>query len=164
LLEIFFLKSIGKNMQKDRFRILGLQQIALGGLSREPLLLLWQDLFGLESIGEFTDVSENIKETRLRLGNGAGGIEVDIMEPIDANRSPRVHVPPLNHIALWVDRLEDAVAYLEEQGVRFASGGIRKGAAGHNVAFIHPRPDENHPISGEGVLIELVQAPDEMFE
>lgn len=43
--------------------------------------------------------------------------------------------------------------------MRFTPGGIRKGAGGHDVAFIHPKGDENHPLCGEGVLIELVQAP-----
>ena len=47
------------------------------------------------------------------------------------------------------------------QGVRFAPGGIRKGAAGHDIAFIHPKGNAEAPIGGEGVLIELVQAPPE---
>ena len=42
------------------------------------------------------------------------------------------------------------------QGLHFTPGGIRKGAAGHDVCFIHPR-------SAEGVLIELVQAPPEVI-
>jgi lactoylglutathione lyase len=45
--------------------------------------------------------------------------------------------------------------------VRFA-GGIRLGAAGQRVAFIHPKPSSDAPRSGEGVLIELVEAPAEV--
>jgi lactoylglutathione lyase len=45
------------------------------------------------------------------------------------------------------------------QGVRFAPGGIRKGAAGFDITFLHPKANEQFPIAGEGVLIELVQAP-----
>ncbi len=41
---------------------------------------------------------------------------------------------------------------------------IRKGASGHNVTFIHPKGDERNPISGEGVLIELVQAPKNVID
>ena len=48
-------------------------------------------------------------------------------------------------------------------GVRFAPGGIRKGAAGHDICFIHPKGNEAFPIGGEGVLIELVQAPPEVL-
>ena len=43
-----------------------------------------------------------------------------------------------------------------------ASGGIRKGAAGHDITFIHPKGNEQFPLCGEGVLIELVQAPAEV--
>ena len=63
---------------------------------------------------------------------------------------------------LWVDDLPRAVEWLTAQGVRFAPGGIRKGAAGHDICFIHPRGSEELPIGGEGVLIELVQAPAEV--
>lgn len=81
-------------------------------------------------------------------------------------QSPRikVHIPPLNHIGLWVDNLEEAVKWMDEQGVRFTPGGIRKGAAGHDVTFIHPKGKEDKPIGGNGVLIELVQAPDDVIE
>jgi len=53
---------------------------------------------------------------------------------------------------------------MESKGVRFTPGGIRKGAAGHNVTFIHPKGNEEAPIGGCGVLIELVQAPSDVIE
>ena len=40
--------------------------------------------------------------------------------------------------------------------------GIRKGAAGHDICFVHPKSNDEFPIGGEGVLIELVQAPPEV--
>ncbi len=133
------------------------------------------------------------------------------MAPLDPNKSPKPHIPTLNHIGLWVDDLKVAVEHLTKtyrpsrpplllcaafvtpfsfvwmhSGVRFAPGGIRKGAAGFDVAFIHPkvipasrgldldcsahRPlsffcqgNEQFPLSGEGVLLELVQAPPEVI-
>lgn len=81
------------------------------------------------------------------------------MQPIDPEKKPRVDSPPLNHIGLWVDDIDAAVTWLGEQGVRFTPGGIRPGAAGHRVCFIHPKGNEATPIGGEGVLIELVEAP-----
>ncbi len=85
------------------------------------------------------------------------------MMPIDPTKSPKVHVPPLNHIGLWVDDLPAAVAWMEGRGVRFTPGGIRKGASGHDVTFIHPKGNEESPIGGGDVLIELVQAPEEVI-
>ena len=68
---------------------------------------------------------------------------------------------PLNHVGLWIDDLRGAVDWLEANGVRMAPGGIRAGAAGHDICFIHPRANDAFPIAGAGVLIELVQAPPE---
>jgi lactoylglutathione lyase len=67
-------------------------------------------------------------------------------------------------VGLWIDDLPAAVQWLGEQGVRFAPGGIRAGAAGFDICFIHPRGNEASPIGGEGVLIELVQAPPEVIK
>jgi lactoylglutathione lyase len=86
------------------------------------------------------------------------------MQPVDPLRAPKVHVPSLNHLGLWVDDIHAAVAWLSAEGVRFAPGGIRKGAAGHDVCFIHPKGNEASPIGGAGVLIELVQAPASVIE
>jgi lactoylglutathione lyase len=56
------------------------------------------------------------------------------------------------------------VAWLESRGLRFAPGGIRKGASGHDICFVHPKASEDFPLCGEGVLIELVQAPPDVCE
>ena len=141
------------------FRVLGLQQIAVGGPDKGPLLHLWSHLLGLSRRGSFRSEQENVDEDILELGSGPLAVEVDLMQPIDPERAPRPHLPALNHVGLWVDDLAAAVACLTASGVRFAPGGIRKGAAGHEVAFIHPKGSAELPLSGEGVLIELVQAP-----
>ncbi|MFN9811623.1 MAG: VOC family protein [Deltaproteobacteria bacterium] len=150
-------------MTERPFRVLGVQQIAIGGLEREPLRALWVDLLGLAQIGSYRSERENVDELILTMGLGARAVEVDLMQPIDPQGRPRVHEPALNHGGLWVDDLPAAVLWLEQQGVRFAPGGIRRGAAGHDVCFIHPRGDGAHPRSGEGVLLELVQAPSDVI-
>jgi lactoylglutathione lyase len=142
------------------FKILGVQQIALGGLSKDLLKVLWVDKLGIPITGTFRSERENVDEDILTIGSGSHAVEVDLMQPLDPNKKPAVHQTPLNHIGLWVDDLPRAVEWLSAQGVRFAPGGIRRGAAGHDICFIHPKADPlQFPISGEGVLIELVQAP-----
>ncbi len=150
-------------MQLLPFRILGLQQIALGSLEKAKLRRLWCEFLGIEKVHQYQSQKENVDEDILYLGQGHNRIEIDLMQPIDPQKSPKVHQPPLNHIGLWVDDLQVAVEYLDAKGVRFAPGGVRKGASGHDVCFIHPRPSEDKPYSGEGVLIELVQAPESMI-
>jgi lactoylglutathione lyase len=144
------------------FRILGLQQIAVGATDKAVLRKLWVDVLGIQVVGNYRAERENVDEDIAVIGQGAARVEVDLMQPIDPSKKPAVHDPALNHIGLWVDDLAAAVDWLTAKGVRFTPGGIRKGAAGHDVCFIHPKGNEATPIGGEGVLIELVQAPPEV--
>ena len=141
------------------FRILGVQQIAVGASDKAVLRKLWVDVLGVQLVGNYRAERENVDEDIAVIGSGAGRVEIDLMQPIDPTKKPAVHDPALNHIGLWVDDLAAAVDWLTAQGVRFTPGGVRKGAAGYDVCFIHPKGNEASPIGGEGVLIELVQAP-----
>lgn len=145
------------------FRVLGIQQVAIGGPDKQRLRQLWVDMLGLEVTGNFVSERENVDEDICAMGVGAHRVEVDLMQPLDPEKKPAVHATPLNHIGLWIDDLPQAVAWLTAQGVRFAPGGIRKGAAGHDICFLHPKANEEFPIGGEGVLVELVQAPPEVI-
>jgi len=151
-------------MSDRPFKVLGIQQIAVGGLDKERLRTLWVDILGLNLSGNYQSASENVDEDIAVAGCGPFKVEVDLMQPIDPDKKPRVQDPPLNHLGLWVDDLPAAAAWLQARGVRFAPGGIRKGASGFDVCFIHPKGNEVSPIGGEGVLIELVQAPPEVRE
>ena len=151
-------------MAQRPFKILGIQQIAIGGPSKEKLKTLWVDMLGLEVTGNFVSERENVDEDICAMGSGPFKVEVDLMQPLDADKKPAVHATPLNHVGLWVDRLPEAVEWLSANGVRFAPGGIRQGAAGYDITFLHPKANDEFPIAGEGVLIELVQAPPEVVQ
>ena len=146
------------------FKVLGVQQIAIGGLDKAKLRAFWVDLMGLRFGHSYASESENVDEDICETGAGPFTVEVDLMQPIDPDKRPKVHEPALNHIGLWIDDLPTAVEWLESQGVRFTPGGIRKGAAGHDVCFIHPKGNDAAPIGSEGVLVELVQAPQAVIE
>lgn len=150
-------------MTQRPFRILGLQQIAIGGPDKQRLRRFWVELLGLRVVDTFVSERENVDEDIAVLGTGPLRVEVDLMQPIDPAKKPAVHETPLNHVGLWVDDLKVAVEWLSAQGVRFAPGGIRKGAGGHEICFVHPKSNDQFPISGEGVLIELVQATPEVL-
>lgn len=150
-------------MSARPFRVLGVQQIAVGGASRDALRGLWCDLLGLSKRGEFESAAENVREDIVFAGTPPFDVEIDLMEPFDPGAKPRVDQPPLHHIGLWIDDLPAAHTYLSQAGVRFTPGGVRRGAAGFDVCFIHPKGSPEAPKSGEGVLIELVQAPPEVI-
>jgi len=146
------------------FRVLGIQQIAVGGLDKKPMRNFWIDTLGLSDEGSYRSESENVDEDIAAIGSGPLKVEVDLMQPIDPDTRPKVHEPALNHVGLWIDDLPAAVDWLTRQGVRFTPGGIRKGASGHDVCFVHPKGNADAPIGAAGVLVELVQAPDEVRE
>jgi len=146
------------------FKVLGIQQIAIGGLDKRKLQTLLIDMLGLDLTGTYKSDRENVDEDICAMGVGPFKVEVDLMQPLDLDKKPAVQNTPLNHVGLWIDNLPVAVEWLSLQGVRFAPGGIRKGAAGFDICFIHPKGSEELPIGGEGVLIELVQAPEEVVK
>ena len=154
----------GIYMNDRPFKVLGIQQVAIGGLDKEKMKKLWIDSLGLTITGNFKSERENVDEDIAAIGSGPLKVEVDLMQPVDPEKKPAVQNTPLNHIGLWIDDLPAAVEWLTANGVRFAPGGIRKGAAGFDITFLHPKGNEEQPISGEGVLIELVQAPPEVIE
>jgi len=145
------------------FKVLGIQQIAIGATSKTRLQKLWVDMLGLQLTSTFKSERENVDEDICAMGSGPFKVEVDLMQPVDIDKKPAVHATPLNHVGIWIDDLPKAVEWLTAQGVRFAPGGIRKGAAGFDICFLHPKGNEQLPLGGEGVLIELVQAPPEVI-
>ncbi len=149
-------------MSDRPFRVLGVQQIAVGALSKDELRSFWVDILGLTVTGQFRSESENVDEDIAVAGSGPLKVEVDLMQPIDAEKKPAVHIPTLNHVGLWIDDLHAAVDWMSKKGVRFTPGGIRKGASGFDVCFVHPKGNEETPIGAAGVLVELVQAPPEV--
>ena len=122
------------------FRILGVQQIAIGGPSKAALANLWVDLLGLPVVGTFRSERENVDEDILSIA----GVEIDLMEPIDPAKSPRSTSRGSITSACGSTICRPRSRGSSEQGVRFTPGGIRKGAAGHDVCFIHPKGDAQH--------------------
>ena len=66
------------------FRILGVQQIAVGSTSKDRLRRLWIDCLGLTIEGHYTSERENVDEDIAIAGRGAARCEVDLMQPLDA--------------------------------------------------------------------------------
>ena len=92
------------------FKVLGIQQIAIGGPDKTRLQKLWVDMLGLEVTGTFVSERENVDEDICSMGSGPYKVEVDLMQPLDAYKKPAVHTTPLNHVGLWIDDLAAALA------------------------------------------------------
>ena len=93
-----------------------MQQIALGNLNKGEVSKFWGDLLGLKKVHSFKSEKENVDEDVMEVGRSVlGKVEIDLMQPLDPEKSPKVHIPPLNHIGLWVDDLPKCVEYLESK-------------------------------------------------
>jgi len=138
---------------KRPFRVLGVQQIALGSTDKARLRRLWVDLLGLTLEGSYRSERENVDEDIAVIGHGPARCEIDLMQTAGPGpRGPAVHEPALNHVGLWVDDLASAVQWLSAQGGPIRSGGASAAAAGgsRRQPSFTPRASADAPLAGEG--------------
>ena len=76
------------------FRVLGVQQIAVGSTDKSRLRRLWIDTLGLEDHGSYRSEKENVDEDMAAIGHGPLAVHVDLMQPVDPEKRPKVHEPP----------------------------------------------------------------------
>ena len=83
---------------EDRpFRVLGIQQIAIGGTDKHKLQQLWVNMLGLEITGTFKSERENVDEDICAMGAGPFKVEVDLMQPLDPDKKPAMQP----HSTMW---------------------------------------------------------------
>ena len=80
-------------LAKRPFKVLGVQQIAIGGPDKQRLQKLWVEMLGLEVTGTFQSERENVDEDICAIGSGPFKVEVDLMQPIDPEKKPAVRKP-----------------------------------------------------------------------
>jgi len=122
--------------------------IAVGDV--EASLAFFRDVLGLH-----VEPPEDVSSQRVRahfLHMGPSSLEVlEATSPDSAiARFVEKRGPGLHHVALRVDDIDAALAYLASRGVRLIDRVARPGAEGARVAFIHPS-------AAHGVLVELKQ-------
>lgn len=115
--------------------------------------------FYLESLGLQIEHVEEVASQKVRVAMlPLGESRVELLEPTSddspiskflAKRGPGIH-----HIAVRVEDIRASLAELKEKGARLIDEQPRTGAGGCLVAFIHPS-------STGGVLLELVEHPQE---
>jgi methylmalonyl-CoA epimerase len=131
--------------------IRGLDHIAVAVRRIEDRLRLWESL-GLARGDEKRVDSEGVRVLFLPVGN----TRIELLEPVAADtpvgRFLARRGEGIHHVCFRVDSVQQTVATLERAGLK-AVGGIRTGADGRPVAFLHPR-------STGGVLVELTEGPD----
>jgi methylmalonyl-CoA/ethylmalonyl-CoA epimerase len=130
-----------------------IDHVAVAVPSLERALSFWSDALGLEVGGIETVESEQVKVAFLDVG----GSRIELLEAT-AEASPVARFVNkrgggLHHLTLAVSDLPRLLTELEERGVKILGDGIRTGAGGRRVAFLHPS-------AAGGVLLELIERRD----
>jgi len=89
-----------------------------------------------------------------------GQCQIELLEPTDDTsgvaRFLAARGEGLHHICLEVDDIESTLSVLKEKGLRLINESAVEGAHGR-VAFIHPK-------ATHGLMIELLERPEQMRE
>lgn len=121
--------------------------------SLEEAIPLWSGILREEPAGREEVPDEGVRVAFF--GEGPGRIE--LLEPTGADtpvgRFLERRGPGMHHLCLRVPDLERALARARDAGAEILPPGIRSGAGGRRVAFLHPA-------STGGILLELSEAPD----
>jgi methylmalonyl-CoA/ethylmalonyl-CoA epimerase len=133
-------------------KILGIDHIGIAARSADKAASFWNGALGLHG-GEKELVAEQ-KVTTLPFHVGDSALEV--LEPTDPTSAVARFIESrgegIQHIALRVENIDEALAELRERGVQLIDSQPRIGAGGTRIAFVHPK-------ATYGVLLELVERP-----
>jgi methylmalonyl-CoA/ethylmalonyl-CoA epimerase len=120
----------------------------------EPALELWRDRLELDVAHREISEEQGVEAVLLDVGAD----HVELLAPLGpdtpvgkflAKRGPGMH-----HVAYTVPDIEATLAALDQAGLRLIDKSPRAGLRDSRVAFLHPK-------AAGGVLIEVVQPPDE---
>jgi methylmalonyl-CoA/ethylmalonyl-CoA epimerase len=109
----------------------------------------YKEVFGLEGTQRETVASQKTEAILLPIGES----NIELISPRGNDGLVKFlekRGPGLHHIAVEVEGIENALAFLKGIGVPLIDETPRAGARGHKVAFVHPK-------ATGGVLVELVE-------
>lgn len=129
-------------------KALKVDHIGIAVKNLDETLKFYTDILGLECQG-----TEVVEEQKVRVAFlPVGDTEVELLESTTEDgpiaRFIEKNGEGMQHIAFKVDNIEEAIAYMQEKGMRMIDEAPRYGAGGAKIAFVHPK-------SSHRVLVEL---------
>ena len=129
-------------------KILKIDHIGIAAKSIDQVAPFWTTILGLPMAGRETVEEQKATTAFLPVGES----ELEILESTSPDGALAKFIESrgegVQHIALRVENIEEALKELKEKGVRLIDEKPRRGAGGAKIAFIHPK-------STNGVLMEL---------
>jgi methylmalonyl-CoA/ethylmalonyl-CoA epimerase len=130
-------------------KIRKIDHVAIAVADVDEALARWKGAFGLDAREREVVASQKTEAALLPCGES----NVELISPKGNEGLAKFlekRGPGLHHIAVEVEGIEQALAFLESIGVPLIDRTPRPGARGHKVAFVHPK-------ATGGVLVELVE-------
>lgn len=151
------------------FRILGINHLGLAPKDATKARSFFTNALGLGFLGEELvkdQMTNTVMIDSAHQASGAGSAHIPtgrpMLEILENETGPDGPKPGpiaaflakkgsgIHHVALQVDHVDNAIAWLKQNGVRLIDETPRKGSHNTKIAFIHPE-------STGGLLVELVQ-------
>ncbi|MDD2432986.1 MAG: methylmalonyl-CoA epimerase [Clostridia bacterium] len=131
-------------------KILKIDHIGIAVKDLTASLKFYSEVLGLEPVGTEVVPEQKVKVAFLPCGDS----ELELLESITPEGPIAKFIEKrgegVQHIALRVDDLEEALEMMREKGLRLIDEKPRYGAGGARIAFLHPK-------ATQGVLLELTE-------
>lgn len=130
-------------------RIKKIDHVAVCVNDVDDAIAKYKQVLGLEPTVRETVASQKTEAVLLPIGETS----VELISPRGnegLEKFLQKRGPGLHHIAVEVEGIESALAFLKSLGVPLVDEVPRRGARGHKVAFVHPK-------ATGGLLVELVE-------
>src|SRR5258708_11463316 len=130
-------------------KIRKIDHVAIAVNDIDAALAKYKELFGLVERERETVASQKTEAALLPIGDS----NIELISPKGNDGLAKFldkRGPGLHHIAVEVEGIESALAFLKALGVPLIDDAPRQGARCHKVAIVHPK-------ATGGVLIELVE-------
>lgn len=115
-------------------------------------IAFYRDTFGMQLLHEETNEEQGVREAMM--GVGDSGSCIQLLAPLNEQSTIAKFLdrsgPGVQQLAYRVTDVEAVSAVLRERGVRTLYDAPRRGTAGSQINFLHPK-------DCGGILVELVQ-------
>lgn len=134
------------------FEVDRVDHIGIAVSNLEEAKKFYTEMLGMKATGEEVVEEQKVKVCFIPTGDS----ELELLESTSPDGPIAKYIEKnggrngIQHVALRVDNIEQAIADLKEKGVRMIDEKPRYGAGGSSIAFVHPK-------ATGGVLVELCQ-------
>lgn len=132
-------------------KISHIEHLGIAVKSIEEALPYYEQVLGLKCYNIEVVEDQKVRTAFLKVGE----VKLELLEPTSEESTIAKYIEKrgegIHHLAFCVeDSVAEALAYMENAGVRLIDKAPRKGAEGLNIAFLHPK-------STQGILTELCE-------